>query len=95
MKKIIIAFFIICSIKSNAQKLDFGFSSGTSLLYIIENYDSNINITYKSPLIISAQIKYTPINNFGMINCNKRKTVHVHIYTIAHYHAMLLSFCDY
>jgi hypothetical protein len=64
MKKIIIAFFIICSIKSNAQKLDFGFSSGTGLLYIIENYDSNINITYKSPLIISAQIKYTPINSY-------------------------------
>ena len=64
MKKIILAIFIICSIKLNAQKLDFGFSSGTGLLYINENNDSNINIAYKSPIILSAYIKYTPINSY-------------------------------
>ena len=64
MKKIILAFFLICTVKSNAQKLDFGFASGRGLLYIIENSDSNINISYKSPLILSAQIKYTPINSY-------------------------------
>ncbi len=64
MKKFILAIIIIYSIKSNAQKLDFGFSSGTGQLYIIENYDSNINITYKSPLVLSAQIKFTPINSY-------------------------------
>jgi hypothetical protein len=64
MKKFILVFFIICTLKLNAQKLDFGFSGGTGLLYIIENNDSNINISYKSPLILSGQIKYTPINSF-------------------------------
>jgi hypothetical protein len=36
MKKIILAFFLICTFKANAQKLDVGLSSGTGLLYIFE-----------------------------------------------------------
>lgn len=64
MKKIIFALFIICAMKSNAQKLDVGFSSGTGLIYFFENKDSNIDIDYKKPLILSAYIKYTPINSF-------------------------------
>jgi preprotein translocase subunit Sec61beta len=49
---------------SNAQKLDVGFSSGTGLIYFFENKDSNIDIDYKSPVVLSAHIKYTPINSY-------------------------------
>lgn len=57
-------FFLICTFKANAQKLDVGLSSGTGLLYIFENNDSNIDIDYKKPLIVSAYIKYTPIHSY-------------------------------
>lgn len=64
MKKIICLLVLLFTIQSHAQKLEVGFSTGTGLMYFFENIDSNIDINYKKPLVLSAQIKYTPINAY-------------------------------
>lgn len=64
MKKIVVLLTLFsCSI-TKAQSIDAGFSSGTGAIYIIENQDKNININYGSPLIVAADIKFTPQNSF-------------------------------
>jgi len=64
MKKIILILLVCITTKIKAQDIEVGLSAGTGQIYIIENFNRDINIDYNYPIVFSADIKYTPINSF-------------------------------
>ena len=60
MKNLSLFVLLLTATFSNAQKLDFSFSSGTGKAYIFESIDKSINVNYSMPLSLLTEIKYTP-----------------------------------
>ncbi|MBW8361211.1 MAG: hypothetical protein K0M56_03375 [Kaistella sp.] len=60
------AFFaLLISMFSFSQSLEFGIGLGTGANYIVEN---SVNVTYKTPVSINTDLKYTPNNsNIGIL----------------------------
>ena len=60
MKKILFILILIAFLKTNAQQVEVGFTTGTGAIYMIENRDKNIDLNYAAPIIVAADIKFTP-----------------------------------
>ena len=67
MKKLLLFTGILLSFNLYSQEIEFGISSGTGFVYIVENSDKTVNLNYQSPLVISSTLKYIPKDsNFGI-----------------------------
>lgn len=66
MKKLFVAAYLSAFAIFSAQSLEFGIGAGTGSTYILENADA-VNISYKAPVSVKTELKYTPANsNFGV-----------------------------
>ena len=67
MKKIYLLLFLLCTITSFAQKVDFSLSAGTGKVYIYESADKSVDVNYSLPLSLMSELKFTPRQkNWGL-----------------------------
>lgn len=64
MKKFLFILILIAFFNTNAQQIEVGFTTGTGAIYMIENRDKSIDLNYAAPIIVAADIKFTPENAY-------------------------------
>ncbi len=67
MRKLLLFTVVLISVNLYSQEIEFGISSGTGFVYVVENSDKTVNLNYQSPIVISSTLKYSPKDsNFGI-----------------------------
>jgi hypothetical protein len=60
MKKLLLLIGVLFSIDLLSQEIEFGVSTGSGFVYVVENSDNTVNINYNAPRVISSTLVYTP-----------------------------------